>query len=98
MTSVTGFPLFATIVFGICHGMGYKMGSREANGVVFAAMTGAVAPFAWLYNPINAGVGASVINMFDASLTITWMSYLQTAVPWLIFDIIWMVLITKSIL
>ncbi len=95
LTSVTGFPLFATIVFGICHGMGYKMGSREANGVVFAAMTGAVAPFAWLYNPINAGVGASVINMFDSSLTITWISYLQTAAPWLVFDMIWMILITK---
>lgn len=95
LTSVTGFPLFATIVFGICNGMGYKIGSKEANGVVFAAMTGAVAPFAWLYNPINAGVGGSVVNLFDASLTISWISYFQMGAPWLIFDLFWMVLITK---
>ena len=55
LTSVTGFPLFAPLIYGVCVGMGYKIGSREANGVVFAAMTGAVAPFAWVYNPINAG-------------------------------------------
>ena len=41
-------------------------------------MTGAIAPFAWIYNPINAGVGGSVLNLFDASLTISWLSYLST--------------------
>lgn len=95
LTSVTAFPLFATIVYGICKGMEYKIGSREANGVVFAAMTGAIAPFAWLYNPINAGVGGSVLNMFDPSLSITWISYFVNGAPWLLFDLIWMVLITK---
>ncbi len=95
LTSVTGFPLFATILYGICRGMGYKIGSREANGVVFAGMTGAVAPFAWLYNPINAGVGGSVLNMFDPSLSITWFSYLQVSAPWFLFDLLWMLLITK---
>ena len=58
-------------------------------------MTGAIAPFVWLYNPINAGVSSSVINLFDASLTITWFSYLKTAAPWIIFDLVWMILITK---
>ena len=95
LTSVTGFPLFAPIIYGVCVGMGYKIGSREANGVVFAAMTGAVAPFAWVYNPINAGVGAAIVNIFDPNLTITWMSYLKIGLPWFFFDLIWMVLITK---
>lgn len=95
LTSVTGFPLFAPLIYGVCVGMGYKIGSREANGVVFAAMTGAVAPFAWVYNPINAGVGAAIVNIFDPNLTITWMSYLKIGLPWFFFDLIWMVLITK---
>ena len=95
LTSVTGFPLFAPLIYGVCVGMGYKIGSKEANGVVFAAMTGAVAPFAWIYNPINAGVGAAIVNIFDPNLTITWMSYLKIGLPWFFFDLIWMVLITK---
>lgn len=95
LTSVTGFPLFAVIVYGMCRGMGYKIGTKEANGIVFAAMTGAIAPFAWIYNPINAGVGGSVLNLFDASLTISWLSYLKISMPWFVFDLIWMVLITK---
>ena len=94
LTSVTGFPLFATLVFGICSGLGYKLGSKEANGIVFAAMTGGIAPFAWIYNPINAGVGAAVVNLFDSSLNISWLSYLTTGLPWLLFDLIWMLLIS----
>ena len=94
LTSVTGFPLFATLVFGICSGLGYRPGSREANGIVFAAMTGGIAPFAWIYNPINAGVGAAVVNLFDSSLTISWLSYLTTGLPWLLFDLVWMLLIS----
>lgn len=95
LTSVTGFPLFAPLIFGICLGLGYEIGTKEANGVVFAAMTGALAPFVWLYNPINAGVGSAVINMFDPNLSITWFSYLKVACPWFLFDLFWMVLITK---
>lgn len=95
LTSVSTFPLVAAIAFAICKGMGYSFGSKEANGVTFAAMAGAICPFAWCYNPINAGTGAAVINMYDPSLSITWLSYLQMSAPWIIFDLIWMVLITK---
>ena len=84
----------STLVFAICSGLGYRPGSREANGIVFAAMTGGIAPFAWIYNPINAGVGAAVVNLFDSSLTISWLSYLTTGLPWLLFDLVWMLLIS----
>lgn len=95
LTSVSSFPLLAAIAFAICKGMGYSFGSKEANGVAFAAMAGAVCPFAWCYNPINAGTGAAVLNMYDPNLTITWMSYLQISAPWIVFDLVWMVLITN---
>lgn len=95
LTSVTGFPLLAAIAFAICKGLGYPLGSKESNGVALAAMAGAVCPFAWLYNPINAGVGDAVLKLIDPSLSITWISYLQISWPWFIFDLLWMLLLTK---
>lgn len=95
LTSVTGFPLMAAIAFAICRGLGYSLGSKESNGVALAAMAGAVCPFAWLYNPINAGVGDAVLKLMDPNLTITWVSYLKISWPWFVFDLLWMILLTK---
>ena len=83
LTSVTGFPLLAAIAFAICKGLGYPLGSKESNGVALAAMAGAVCPFAWLYNPINAGVGDAVLKLINPDLSITWI------------DLLWMILLTK---
>lgn len=95
LTSVTGFPLLAAIAFAICKGLGYPLGSKESNGVALAAMAGSVCPFAWLYNPINAGVGDAVLKLINPDLGITWISYLQISWPWFIFDLLWMILLTK---
>ncbi len=95
LTSVTGFPLLAAIAFAICKGLGYPLGSKESNGVALAAMAGAVCPFAWLYNPINAGVGDAVLKLINPDLGITWISYLRISWPWFIFDLLWMILLTK---
>lgn len=95
LTSVTGFPLLAAIAFAICKGLGYPLGSKESNGVALAAMAGAVCPFAWLYNPINAGVGDAVLKLINPDLSITCISYLQISWPWFIFDLLWMILLTK---
>lgn len=95
LTSCTGFPLLATIAFAICKGLGYQLGSKESNGVALAAMAGALCPFAWLYSPINGGVADSVLKIIDPSLGVTWVSFLQISWPWFIFDLLWMILLTK---
>lgn len=95
LTSCTGFPLLAAIAFAICRGLGYSLGSRESNGVALSAMAGALCPFAWIYSPINAGVADAVLKLIDPDLAITWVSYLQVSWPWFVFDLLWMILLTK---
>lgn len=95
LTSCNGFPLLAAIAFAICKGLGYSLGSKESNGIALAAMAGSVCPFAWLYNPINAGVGDAVLKLINPDLSITWVSYLQISWPWFAFDLLWMILLTK---
>lgn len=93
LTINSGWVFFPAIVMGLCKHLDYKIGSKEANGIMFAIMTGAVQPLCYLFSPINAVVAGNVMNIFDPTLTVTWWSFFRNGAPWLIFDILWMFLL-----
>lgn len=95
LTVNSGWVFFPAIVMGICKHMNYEIGSKEANGVMFAIMTGAVQPLCFLFSPINAVVAGNVMNIFDPTLSVTWFSFFRNGAPWLLFDLLWMVLLVK---
>lgn len=95
LTVNSGWVFFPAIVMGICKHLNYEIGSKEANGVMFAIMAGAVQPLCFLFSPINAVVAGNVMNIFDSSLCVTWFSFFRNGAPWLLFDLLWMLLLVK---